>query len=178
MVKKSILHTLIASSALTFAITTAYALPVTGGTINFTGKVVDASCTVSTGSSTQTITMEPVSTTRLKVVGDTANPTDVPIVLEECNTNTSNTVQVLFSGNSVSGDSTVLSLTDNGNSAKQVGIKLYDSENNEIKLDEMTSPFSLTTGETTLNFTAKYYALGQAEAGDVNATATFTMIYP
>lgn len=102
----------------------------------------------------------------------------MPIVLEECNTNTSNTVQVLFSGNSVSGDSTVLSLTDNGNSAKQVGIKLYDSENNEIKLDEMTSPFSLTTGETTLNFTAKYYALGQAEAGDVNATATFTMIYP
>ncbi|HCZ9098951.1 fimbrial protein [Klebsiella michiganensis] len=178
MLKKSIIHVLVASSALCFAITTAYALPVTDGTINFTGKVVDASCTVAAGSTSQTITMQPVSTTLLKAVGDTANPTDVPILLQECNTTTSNTVQVVFSGNSVPNDSTVLSLTDDENSAKQVGIKLYDSENKEIKLDEPTSPISLTTGETTLNFTAKYYALGQSGAGDVNATATFTMIYP
>ncbi|HBR6963865.1 fimbrial protein [Klebsiella aerogenes] len=178
MFKKRIIYALITSSTLYLAVNSAYALPVTDGTINFTGKVVDASCTVAAGSVSQTIPLDPVSTTLLKTAGDTANPTNVPIVLEECNTNTSNTVQVVFSGNSIPGDSTVLSLVDGGNSATQVGIKLYDSENNEIKLDEPTAPISLTTGQTTLNFMAKYYALGQAGAGDVNATATFTMIYP
>ena len=50
MLKKRIIYALIASSTLYFTVNSAYALPVTDGTINFTGKVVDASCTVAGGS--------------------------------------------------------------------------------------------------------------------------------
>ncbi|HHQ6572970.1 TPA: fimbrial protein [Serratia fonticola] len=178
MFKKSVLHALIVSSSLFAVVTVAYAAPVTDGTLQFTGKVVDASCTLASSSTEKAVDMGQVSTTLLKVVGDTSNTTAVDITLEDCDTSISNEVQVVFSGTSSAGDPSVLALSGDANSATNVGIKLYNSDNTEVKLEEATPTATLTDGENTLNFTAKYYALGKSTAGEANATATFTMIYP
>ncbi|TQI78138.1 major type 1 subunit fimbrin (pilin) [Serratia fonticola] len=178
MIKKASVHALIALSSLLASVTVSYAAPVTDGTIQFNGKVVDAGCAVATGSIDQTIDMGQVSTTILKVAGDTSNTTDIPIVLEDCDTDTSKVVQVIFSGASVPGDTTVLAVGSDINAATNVGIKLYDSQNTEINLEELTPAVTLSPGENTLHFTAKYYALGKSTAGEANSTATFTMIYP
>jgi major type 1 subunit fimbrin (pilin) len=74
--KKLIVCTLLACSAFSALSHAA------DGTINFTGTITDAACTVTPGTANQTVTMGTVSSTALANVGDTAAPTRFDIVLD------------------------------------------------------------------------------------------------
>lgn len=56
------------------------------GTINFTGKVVDQTCSVTTGTDPLTVTLPTVSTKSLDSTGKVAGLTPFTISLEGCNT--------------------------------------------------------------------------------------------
>ncbi|MGL5384882.1 MAG: fimbrial protein [Enterobacterales bacterium] len=178
MFKKSVLQVLMVSSLLVGASVSSAETLVASGTINFTGKVVDAGCAVAAGSIDQSIEMGQVRTTALAALGDTSNATDVTIALEDCDTTVAATAAVIFSGTSPAGDTTVLAAGRGSAAAQNVGIKFYDNQNAEIDLGVASSAVDLANGDNTLHFFAKYYALGAATAGDASATSTFTMVYP
>ncbi|MDI4516531.1 fimbrial protein, partial [Escherichia coli] len=60
---------------------------VSGGTVNFTGQVVNAACSVSADSIDQTVTLSQVRTSKLTAAGMVANQKeDFSIKLEDCDT--------------------------------------------------------------------------------------------
>ena len=163
-----------------------------GGTVNFSGKVVTSACAISAGSANIDVDMGEVRTATLKTAGSEASTAKAfAITLEDCeiadtsastdeNPIAATTVAVTFTGTPDTSDVNSLSVGANGsaNSAQNVAIRLYDEQGNVVKLGEPASAIPLRKGANTLNFSAKYYSpKGGATAGDASAVATYTVTY-
>lgn len=171
---------------------TALAAGTSGGTVNFSGKVVTSACAISAGSANIDVDMGEVRTATLKTAGSVASTAKAfAITLEDCeiadtsastdeNPITATTVAVTFTGTPDTSDVNSLSVGANGsaNSAQNVAIRLYDEQGNVVNLGEPAAAIPLRKGANTLNFSAKYYSpKGGATAGDASAVATYTVTY-
>ena len=171
---------------------TALAASTSGGTVNFSGKVVTSACAISAGSANIDVDMGEVRTATLAAAGSEASTAKAfAITLEECeiadtsastetNPIAATTVAVTFTGTPDNADANSLAVGANGgaNSAQHVAIRLYDEQGNVVKLGEPAAAIPLRKGENTLNFSAKYYSpKGGATAGDASAVATYTVTY-
>lgn len=171
---------------------TALAVGTSGGTVNFSGKVVTSACAISAGSANIDVDMGEVRTATLATAGSEASTAKAfAITLEDCeiadtsastdeNPIAATTVAVTFTGTPDTSDVNSLSVGANGsaNSAQNVAIRLYDEQGNVVKLGEPASAIPLRKGANTLNFSAKYYSpKGGATAGDASAVATYTVTY-
>ena len=171
---------------------TALAAGTSGGTVNFSGKVVTSACAISAGSANIDVDMGEVRTATLAIAGSVASTAKAfAITLEDCeiadtsastdeNPIAATTVAVTFTGTPDTSDVNSLSVGANGsaNSAQNVAIRLYDEQGNVVKLGEPASAIPLRKGANTLNFSAKYYSpKGGATAGDASAVATYTVTY-
>ena len=171
---------------------TALAAGTSGGTVNYSGKVVTSACAISAGSANIDVDMGEVRTATLKTAGSVASTAKAfAITLEDCeiadtsastdeNPIAATTVAVTFTGTPDTSDVNSLSVGANGsaNSAQNVAIRLYDEQGNVVKLGEPASAIPLRKGANTLNFSAKYYSpKGGATAGDASAVATYTVTY-
>ena len=171
---------------------TALAAGTSGGTVNFSGKVVTSACAISAGSSNIDVDMGEVRTATLKTAGSVASTAKAfAITLEDCeiadtsastdeNPIAATTVAVTFTGTPDTSDVNSLSVGANGsaNSAQNVAIRLYDEQGNVVNLGEPATAIPLRKGANTLNFSAKYYSpKGGATAGDASAVATYTVTY-
>lgn len=170
----------------------ALAATTSGGTVNFSGKVVTSACAISAGSANIDVDMGEVRTATLAAAGSEASTAKAfSIVLEECeiadtsasteeNPIAATMVAVTFTGTPDSADANSLAVGSNGSatSAQHVAIRLYDEQGNVVKLGESAAAIPLRTGSNTLNFSAKYYSPeGNATAGDASAVATYTVTY-
>ena len=170
----------------TFAATTS------GGTVNFSGKVVTSACAISAGSANIDVDMGEVRTATLAAAGSEASTAKAfSITLEDCeiadtsastedNPIAATTVAVTFTGTPDAADANSLAVGANGgaNSAQHVAIRLYDEQGKVVKLGEPAAAIPLRAGANTLNFSAKYYSpQGNATAGDASAVATYTVTY-
>ncbi|HAS1952204.1 MAG: fimbrial protein [Enterobacter asburiae] len=171
---------------------TALAAGTSGGTVNFSGKVVTSACAISAGSANIDVDMGEVRTATLKTAGSVASTAKAfAITLEDCeiadtsastdeNPIAATTVAVTFTGTPDTSDVNSLSVGANGsaNSAQNVAIRLYDEQGNVVNLGEPATAIPLRKGANTLNFSAKYYSpKGGATAGDASAVATYTVTY-
>lgn len=171
---------------------TALAAGTSGGTVNFSGKVVTSACAISAGSANIDVDMGEVRTATLKTAGSVASTAKAfAITLEDCeiadtsastdeNPIAATTVAVTFTGTPDTSDVNSLSVGANGsaNSAQNVAIRLYDEQGNVVNLGEPAAAIPLRKGTNTLNFSAKYYSpKGGATAGDASAVATYTVTY-
>ena len=171
---------------------TALAAGTSGGTVNFSGKVVTSACAISAGSANIDVDMGEVRTATLATAGSEASTAKAfAITLEDCeiadtsastdeNPIAATTVAVTFTGTPDTSDVNSLSVGANGgaNSAQNVAIRLYDEQGNVVKLGEPASAIPLRKGANTLNFSAKYYSpKGGATAGDASAVATYPVTY-
>ena len=171
---------------------TALAAGTSGGTVNFSGKVVTSACAISAGSANIDVDMGEVRTATMATAGSEASTAKAfAITLEDCeiadtsastdeNPIAATTVAVTFTGTPDTSDVNSLSVGANGsaNSAQNVAIRLYDEQGNVVKLGEPASAIPLRKGANTLNFSAKYYSpKGGATAGDASAVATYTVTY-
>lgn len=171
---------------------TALAAGTSGGTVNFSGKVVTSACTISAGSANIDVDMGEVRTATLATAGSVASTAKAfAITLEDCeiadtsastdeNPIAATTVAVTFTGTPDTSDVNSLSVGANGsaNSAQNVAIRLYDEQGNVVNLGEPAAAIPLRKGANTLNFSAKYYSpKGGATAGDASAVATYTVTY-
>ncbi|EAC1328931.1 F17 fimbrial protein [Escherichia coli] len=155
------------------------------GTINFTGKVVDQTCSVTTGTEPLTVTLPTVSTKSLDSTGKVAGLTPFTISLEGCNTAATGAqnVNAYFEPNANT-DYTTGNLTNTASSgASNVQIQLLNADGVKvIKLGQAAAAQNVDTvaindANVTLRYNAQYYATGVATAGDVTSTVNYTIAY-
>ena len=77
-------------------------------------------------------------------------------------------------------DSATGNLTNtDASGAKEVEVRLYNSDEKQLKLGESGNPFPVDAdGKATLRYYGGYYATGATTAGKVNAKAQYTLVYP
>lgn len=158
------------------------------GTINFTGEIVDAPCSISPNSQNMTVPLGKVSRTAFDgatagtaVVGKKATPAKFKIDLLGCGA-TAKGATVTFSGTADLDDATNLRIANAGQvgtgSASGVAIELGDSAGTKIPLGSASGTYVLGLGDNSLNFQAAYVATKTAvTVGPANSVAQFTVAY-
>lgn len=167
--------TIAALSSLLF-IGSAVAAPIEGdtSTVNFTGKITEATCALSTTSDDQSVDLGSVAANIFKEAGDTSKAKDFAIHVTDCDTNVAENASVIFSGETAS--QTALNVTGG---ATNVGIEILQ-DGSPLALDGTTPSAgqALDDGDNALIFAARYVALSDGvTSGDANATAFFTLYY-
>ena len=181
--RKTLLRALIGASILSAGYASA-ATTVAGGTVHFTGQIVNAACAVSSTSSNQTVNLGQYRTANFTAVGAYSGKVPFTIKLEDCDPTVSTTAAVAFSGSADGNDNTVLSTSNisggSAGAAAGVGIEISDSKGTVLAPTgaAFSSPQTLITGSNTLNFNARYKStLANVTPGEADADATFTMQY-
>lgn len=154
---------------------------VNGGTIHFTGEVVNAACAVDAGSLDQTVPLGQIRSAKLASVGSTSSAVGFNIQLNECDTAVSTKAAIAFTGSTVdSNNNTVLALQSSAaGSASNVGIQILDSTGTALVLNgaSFSTATTLNDGTNQIPFQARYFATGAATPGIANADATFKVQY-
>ena len=179
-----IVRNLLATAALT-------ALPLAShaadGKINFTGKILDAACTIDTSTANQTVNLGNVPKSSFSAAGDVAAATHFSIVLNNCPAAVTS-ASVKFDGAADAADTSILAL-NSGETAKGVGVAFYEEDGvTAIPLATQSKSIKLATdaekaletaaNSNKLSFIAKYKATQAAVvAGTANATSDFTITY-
>ncbi|EID2633868.1 fimbrial protein [Escherichia coli] len=155
------------------------------GTINFTGKVVDQTCSVSAESENITVTLPTVSESTLSAETKTAGLTPFSIHLTGCNTSAdegAQKVKAYFEPNATTDYNTGnLNIASGG--AGNVQIQLLNADGvTPIKLGQDSAGQNVTgvqidNADMKLRYHAQYYATAAATAGDVSATVNYTIAY-
>jgi type 1 fimbria pilin len=160
----------------------AFAAP--DGTINFTGEITDAPCSVSPASQNMTVPLGNVSRTALDgAVGKKApKPADFTIDLLACGPSAKGAT-VSFAGVPDADDSTALAISNAGmvgtQKATGVAVELADSLGTKIPLGSDSQQYILGAGDNSLKFQAIYVATQPTvTVGPANAVAQFTVAYP
>lgn len=175
---------LVAFSATTFAADES-AKPnpvvVNGGTVHFTGELVNAACAVNTDSSNQTVDLGQYRTARLAAAGDKTTPVPFQIKLVDCDPTVQATAAVAFYGRTVENNSNLLTVSSGGNAtaAQNVGIEVSDDSSKVLNFggEDFSTSKKLNEGTNVLNFSARYVATGQSTPGLANADSTFVVKY-
>lgn len=152
------------------------------GTINFTGQIVDAPCSVSPNSQNMTVPLGNVSRTSLDgAAGKKSTPAKFTINLMGCGA-TAKGATITFSGTADAVVTDSLKLNNAGTvgtgSATGVAVEIGDSSGAKIPLGSASSTYALGAGDNALQFQAAYVSTGSAvTTGPANATAQFTVAY-
>lgn len=165
------------SSAATFAATTT----ANGGTVHFTGEIINAACAVSANSGDQTVKLGQARAASLATAGKVSNQTAFNIDLIDCDPTIATTAAVAFTGPATTaGDAlSVSSITTPGIAATKVGIQILDSAGTVIKPNSGVPGAAKTIDNATVTipFTAQFISYGTATAGAADADAQFTVYY-
>jgi major type 1 subunit fimbrin (pilin) len=148
------------------------------GSINFTGRIIDAGCAIDTADMNQTVNLGVISKSAFASVGDTAAATRFSVRLTACPA-TLLSADMRFDGPADAIDNRLLAV-NGGAAGVAVGIFENDSAT-LIPMRSRSTSVNLGAGNTgTLEFVAKYMATGAPNmivAGDANATSQFTISY-
>ena len=152
------------------------------GTVNFTGSITANTCTIdgSTGAATKTVDLGSVPASALSAVGQTAGNKAFSFVLTGCSAGAAK-VAARFES-LVASPTGYLALTNAGQAgvAQNVQVGIYDAAGTLQPVNgtvPTTSYVDVTSGNATLNYTAAYYATGQATVGTANAQVAYTLSY-
>ncbi|MCF8582424.1 fimbrial protein [Enterobacter ludwigii] len=169
----------VVTAAISSGVVHAAETTLSGGTINFTGQVVDGACAVSADSLNQTVALDQVRASRLQTAGQAAGQAkSFNITLEDCDTTAWSNVAVTFNGQSDANTVGALANTAGAGAATNVALQLYGQDGNAMTLGTAGNAATMTTGENILPFSVDYVATaGAATAGGVAAVATFTTTY-
>lgn len=175
MKKNMIVAAIIATAALSVSNAMAAA-----GTVNFTGEILDAACTVDVGSQNQTVALGKYNKSEFADAGSTTAATKFNIVLKDCPA-TVTSAKVRFDGTPDATDSTLLAIDSTvANAAKGVAINLMTADKEQLPLhgDSAYSYKLVTTGDNTLDFYAQYKSTTKVvSAGPANSVANFSVVY-
>lgn len=155
---------------------------VNGGSIHFSGQVVNAACSVNASSASMTVPMGQIRTVTVASPGATGSTVPFSIILDNCDTSVSSNVSVAFSGTTVSGSPTILALGGSSNSsASNIGVQILDRSGAALTLDgaSWSAQSVLHNGRNYIPFQARYIGVGSggAVAGDASADANFNIQY-
>lgn len=148
------------------------------GTINFTGNITDAACTITPTTATQTVNLGTVSDKAFTANSGSASATRFGITLSACPA-AMKTAKVKFSGATDKINNNLLAITPGTGVATGVAIGFYEEDNTFIPINTESASKTLSaTANTTFNFVAKYVATSTTmTAGAANAVGEFTIAY-
>ncbi|HID9876333.1 fimbrial protein [Serratia ureilytica] len=149
------------------------------GTVNFTGEIIDAACTVTNDPTNPlTVNLGKVARTAFPSAGATAAPTKFTIKLTNCPATVSS-AQITFDGKADNGNNEVLALTAETGVATGVGVQLTDDDSTVVPLYTASKAYPLVANqENDLNFIARYISTADSvTAGPANSTTDFTITY-
>lgn len=149
------------------------------GTINFTGNITTAACTVSTASASQTVNLGTVTASSFTGgAGVSAAPTRFTIALSAC-PDTLTSASIKFDGVADTTNSNLLALSS-GQTAGGVGIGIYEANGSTI-IPLQTASSTITfdaTGNASIDYVAKYVSTAASvTAGTANSVTNFTIAY-
>lgn len=120
-------------------------------------------------------------TAKLAASGDMSTPVPFKIKLVDCDPAVATTAAVAFSGQSMTGDATLLAVNSRTNApaAQNVGIQISDTASKVLSPSgaDFSATKTLIQGTNVLDFTARYVAKGATTPGQANADATFVVKY-
>lgn len=150
-----------------------------GGQMRFEGELIAEACTVDAGERQQVVRMGQISSNRFKDAGDYADPVPFSLHLQDCNTNVSDRVNIVFHGVADGKNPDVLSVGEGEGIASGIGIALFDDQGQPIPINSESQAWKpLIKGTRILQFVAKYRATGNTVIGGVaNAQAWFSLTY-
>nr|CAX67751.1 fimbria A protein [Yersinia enterocolitica] len=150
--------------------------PVMGATgkVTFSGKIVDAPCSIAPESVDQTVKMGSIANGALKA-GGKSTPQPFMLKLTDCDVATKKSVVTTFTGGASESKDGHLGVIG---SAKGISVGIGDTAGNLIVLGKPV-PSELIVGSNELNFTTfvKGDAAGAITPGDFQAVAGFTLAY-
>ena len=151
------------------------------GQVNFTGEIIETPCVpVNTPANPLEVKLGTVSKTEFTGAGSTAAATKFTLQLKDCPATVSSAT-IKFDGTSVSGDNSVLALTQVSGVATGVGIQLSDDSNTVLPLYTASKAYPLLPGVGVVNdldFVARYIATAATvTAGPANSMASFSVVY-
>lgn len=166
-----------------------------GGTINFTGKITDVSCTVKLNgqSSTGSVTLPTVSQSNLAKADDVAGLTPFTVSLENCTQNgaaltgTSSKASVFFEPGATVNPTTgtLINTSHSPTAATNVDLQVLEGPaftklvnvGDWTQVTNNTSTQINTTGITKLPYAVRYHALGTATAGEITSSVVYDINY-
>lgn len=172
--------------AATTAVVSSLSCQAADGTITFTGKVTDQTCTISTpGGNNFTVTLPTVSASTLAEQSATAGRTPFAINLTKCS---KGQVATYFEpGATVDFNTGRLKNQAQTNAANNVQIQLLGSNNQFIPIQSTGSNGAQNNSQwvniaaegdsADMNYYAEYYATSPAGAGSVSSSVQYTLIY-
>lgn len=171
--KKLILFALV-SGAMS---TSAMAVDMGHGKINFTGNIISSPCSIDPESDEQTVELGKITDTTL-LGGGKSSPQTFDVALTNCNSATlSKGVQLTFTGSPADFDTSNQTLGIVG-TASGAGVQITNGAGQVVKLGE-ASPFQMIQdGKNTLRFAA--YVIGDGDnvkVGEFSSVANFTLNY-
>lgn len=182
--KQRIVKTVLGLAMISAGTMATAATTVTGGTVHFTGQIVNAACAVSADSADQTVKMGQFRTAYFTSVGTRSNSVPFSIKLEDCDTIVSKTAAASFYGSLDATDPTVLTISNiaggAAGAASGVGIEISDHTGKVLKPDgsSISTAQNLVDGSNILSFSARYKSTkASVTPGEADADATFKMIY-
>ncbi|WP_312817163.1 fimbrial protein [Atlantibacter subterraneus] len=148
----------------------------TGGTVEFTGEIVDSSCNITPATKNQTIDLGKWSKSYFTAAGTETTKTPFSISVDSC-PNSVKRVAVLFDGQKDATDPTLLAVTGGG--ASGVGIKIYDGvSNNAVSMGTISASVPVVSDSATVSFFADYTSTAATvTTGTANGVTNFLMVY-
>ncbi|MFU2315133.1 fimbrial protein [Rahnella sp. PCH160] len=148
-------------------------------TVNITGAVTDATCTVSPDSVNKTVYLGKVPAKTFYRAGGSSLPVAFNINLEKCGA-IANGVVISFSGTPDDSMTDLLKLSPES-SASGIAIELMDDTQQLVAVGGSSRPYLITGGATTasLKFYSKMVANGEKfQPGSIISSVTFNTSYP
>lgn len=156
-----------------------HVVTIPGGSVHFSGGVVNAACAVDTNSEAQTVEMGQIRTNEFTGTGSWSDPQPFSIVLKDCDTTISQRVGISFDGTTDAKEPDILAVSGGAGVASGIGIGIFDNQGNQIIPNAQAQ--AITTIEdstTTLNFIAKYRSTSNnVLPGKADAETWFTLTY-
>jgi major type 1 subunit fimbrin (pilin) len=174
--KKSIIAAVIATTA-ALSMSNVFAA---ASTVNFTGEILDAACTVDVASQDQTVALGKYNKSEFAAAGDVTAATKFSIVLKDC-PKTVTSAAVRFDGKPDATNSSLLAIDSSvSGAATGVAINLMTADKAQLPLHGSNS-YSYTlssTASNTLDFYAQYKSTAATvTAGPANSVANFSVVY-
>jgi major type 1 subunit fimbrin (pilin) len=146
------------------------------GTINFTGKVLADTCTISVNGGS-TVALPTVMAASFGAAGSVAGTTPFTVALTGCDSNTTS-AKMQFSGSNV--DSATGNLKNTAAAGSNVQIQLLNSTDAAINASTQTNAptIAVSGGNGSTQLKAQYISTAAATtAGLVSSTVNFTLTY-
>lgn len=154
-------------------------ITVSGGTLKFTGSLVNAPCTVEQSSEGMVVDLQQYRVADFQNIGDVSAAKQFEIKLGNCAVDTYKKAQVTFNGLTAEGNPHVLAVAAGASSARGIGLQILHA-GKPVFVDNSapSESTSLNPGETKLFFQAQYISTdAEVKPGKANASADFTVTY-